>query len=142
MPTDLFLVDSSAWIPYLRRRRIEAIRQRIGELLASDQVATTGTILLEILGGTLDEAEWERLERLLGGLELLSTTEDQWTEAARLVWRLRRRGVTVPSTDGLIASVALRYGATVLHADAHFDRIAEHEGVKVESYVREVSGLA
>jgi len=48
---------------------------------------------------------------------------------------IRRKGVTIPYTDILIASTALAHEAILLHADAHFDLAAQITGLKVESFV-------
>jgi predicted nucleic acid-binding protein len=48
---------------------------------------------------------------------------------------LRGSGVTVPLMDVLIAAVAISSGAVLVHRDRHFDLIAEHAPLHVESYV-------
>ena len=66
-----------------------------------------------------------------------------WHKAFELGFNLRRKGITVPHTDILIAACALQSGSTLVHADAHFDMMAEHAVIKVESFVqivREFSG--
>ena len=44
--------------------------------------------------------------------------------------------MTVPATDPLIASVAQEHRLTLLHADRHFDLIAEKTDLIVESWVK------
>ncbi len=136
---ELFLVDSSTWIFALRRRSHEAIRQRIDKLLELDVVATCGPVALELLGGTANETEFVRLKKRLKGLHWLPVEDIDWEEAARLVFSLRRVGVTVPFTDVLLAAVALRYNAILLHADHDFDLIAMNSTLKIESLVATVS---
>jgi len=51
-------------------------------------------------------------------------------------FELRRKGITVPYTDILIAACALRTESTVVHADAHFDLMANHVSLKVQSLVQ------
>jgi predicted nucleic acid-binding protein len=139
MPDDLYLVDTSAWIFALRPRPIEAIKERLTSLLETDQVATTGIIVLELMGGVQEEREGHRLKQRLGGVHYFATPEPTWERAAWLAWRLRRRGVTIPFTDALIASIAIEQNAVVLHADSDFDRITQHEGLRVESYVSAIA---
>ncbi len=61
--------------------------------------------------------------------------DQHWEEAGRWGFELRRRGVTVPFTDLLIAAVAAGAVAVLVHRDRHFDSIAAHVGLKVESHV-------
>ena len=51
---------------------------------------------------------------------------------------MKQKGVAVPYTDILISVSALQEKALLLHADAHFDAIARHAGIKVESLVEVV----
>ncbi|GBD11002.1 Ribonuclease VapC11 [bacterium HR23] len=134
----LYLVDTSAWLFVLRRPPVTALRDRVGELLSADRVAVVGMVVLELLGGARTEQERIRLGERLGGLHRLPTPEGLWEEAAGLAWRLRRRGVTAPFTDVLIAASAMAYGAILLHADRDFDLIARHEPLRVESHVETV----
>jgi predicted nucleic acid-binding protein len=88
--TQIYLVDTSVWIFALRRNAPEIIRRRLGDLLDLDAVATCGLIELELLGGTRDEAEFNRLQARLSGLRRLLIEPSDWTDAARLAFDLRR----------------------------------------------------
>lgn len=133
--SDLYLVDTSAWVFALRKRPQETIRQRIDRLLELGTVATCGLVELELLGGALSEQEFARLEMRLWGLHRLPTDEADWNSAARLAFSLRRAGVTVPFADLLLAALALRHEAILVHADRDFDLIANHSPLRVESLV-------
>lgn len=136
MRAERFLVDTSVWLEVLPPGRgSDALRRRVDELLAADLVATTGMVRLELLGGARSQEEWDRLRDLLGALHPLPVAEERWDEAARLGYDLRRQGIAVPFTDLLIAAVALEAGATLLHRDRRFDRMAAHTPLRVESYV-------
>lgn len=138
MTAERYLVDTSVWLEVLPPGRgSDTLRRRIDVLLAADQVATTGMVRLELLGGARTEAEWQRLADLLSALHLFPVDEEHWDQAARWGFELRRQGLAVPFTDLLIGAVAARHGAVVLHRDRHFDVIAERLGLQVESYVAE-----
>jgi predicted nucleic acid-binding protein len=137
MPDSLYLVDTSTWVEVLRpgRGSLE-LRARIDVLLKADAVATTGMVRMELLGGTLAESEYTRLDKHLSALHLLPTQEERWTEAARLGFQLRRQGVTIPFTDLLIAVTAVHADATLIHCDRHFDLIGARSPLKLESYAQ------
>ena len=138
MPTDRFLVDTSAWLLALRTDFVPAIKDRIDHLLRDDAIITTGMIKLEILSGARTEPEFRRLKQGLDALESIGTDGGAWEEACKVGFRLRRKGVTVPHTDILVAACAMTTKAILIHVDTHFDLIAKHTGLQVESYVREV----
>jgi hypothetical protein len=129
------LIDSSVWISVLRRRPVETLRQRVDELLQQDAVATAGMIRLEVLSGAKTREEFKKLAFVMQMVHQLPTSDDVWFRAAELAFNLRREGVTLPNADILIAAVAIENGATLVHADAHFERIAQHSELTTESYV-------
>ena len=128
----LYLVDTSVWIFALRRTPVPAIVEILGELLRQDMVAICPLIELELLGGAANPAEFSRLQNRLLGLHRLEIGHDDWESAARLAFDLRRRGVTVPLTDVLLAALALRVDATLLNVDHDFDNIAKHCPLRAE----------
>lgn len=136
MKDDLFLVDTSIWLDVLPPGRgSSALRNRMDALLSADLVATTGMVRLELLGGARSEEEWNRLSGLVYALHHLPITEGHWQDAALMGFQLRRQGVTVPFTDLLIGAVSIEAEAVLMHRDRHFDFIASHLPLKVESYV-------
>ena len=56
-------------------------------------------------------------------------------------FELLRKRVTVPSTNVLIATCGIEMDAAVMHADRHFDLMAKHINLKVESYVDQKGGI-
>jgi predicted nucleic acid-binding protein len=140
MPTSLFLVDTSAWLFALKKDFIPAAKNRISDLLNENAVITTGIIKLELIGGTRTKTEFQRLKTRLDALDTISTDKSLWNGACDLAFSLRRKGITIPYTDIMIAAAALITEATVLHADMHFDMIKENSTLKVESLVSLVSG--
>ena len=71
----------------------------------------------------------------LDALEMVETNTSLWERAYDLAYVLRRKAITVPDTDILIAASALVAAATVVHADLHFDLMAPHCGLRVERFV-------
>jgi len=135
VPADRYLVDSSAWILALRKNFQENAKTRIDELLRYHLVFTTDMIKLELLSGTKTEKEFDRLAMRLGGLIDIEADHPIWLRAFKLGFDLRRKGLTIPHTDILIAACALQKDAIVLHADAHFDLISEKMPLRVESLI-------
>ena len=136
MPNDTFLVDTSAWLFALRKDANPEIKSRLDTLLREDIVLITGIIKLELLGGTRTREEFSRLKSRLDALPYVSIEEPLlWDLAYEMAFDLRRKGVTIPYTDILIASAAIKEDIILLHADAHFDQVAKHSKLRVESFV-------
>lgn len=117
------LIDSSAWIEYLRATGSAAhleVRRLLTEELG--ELATTQPVIMELLAGATDPRSLALLEKLTGGLVLAGVDPDQDFHAAAAVYRaVRQQGNTVRRLlDCLIAAIALRSGATLVHRDRDF----------------------
>jgi hypothetical protein len=125
--TDAVLIDTSAWIELLRRTG-SAIHLEVRTLLAEspERVVFTEPVIMELLAGTRTGAEAARLEALFDGHPLLAV--DSWVDyraAATHARACRSTGHSVRSVvDCLIAAVAVRTGAALLHRDRDFDYLA------------------
>jgi predicted nucleic acid-binding protein len=129
----VILADTSAWVEYLRATGSPA-HLRLRELIAGQgELATTEVVVMELLAGAAAQEEVARLRRLLGRFELLPVEGlADYEAAADLHRRCRAGGETVGKlTDCLIAAVALRHGAALLHRDLDFEVIARHSRLRV-----------
>lgn len=127
----MILVDTSAWVEFLRDTGSPACA-RVDDLLAGS-IATCNPIRMEMLAGARHERHLQGLRGLLARASLLSTEPSDYEEAAALYRTCRRRGETVRKLiDCLIAAHAIRAGIPILHADADFDILARHGGLRVE----------
>jgi predicted nucleic acid-binding protein len=121
------LIDSSAWIEFLRRTGSRAnvevrdlLRQHPGD------VAMTEPVAMELLAGATSDRAFEQIDKLSRGLRMLSVDASVDYRDAAIAYRaVRRSGHTVRKTiDCLIAAVAVRTGATLVHRDRDFDLLA------------------
>jgi predicted nucleic acid-binding protein len=80
-------------------------------------------MLLELWNGASGAEEARMLRDLEPELESVPTSDEVWRTARAMARACRRKSVSVPATDLLIAACAERHGLGLLHHDAHFDRI-------------------
>jgi len=119
----VILVDSSAWIEFLRDTG-SPVCNAVDGLLDAD-IALTDPVLMEILAGARDDVHLRQLRGLLGRATMLHCRPADFDAAAALYRRCRRQGRTVRRlVDCLIAAVAIREDLAVLHADSDFDTLA------------------
>ena len=81
-----------------------------------------------------EEISWLKIAGVNAVLSLLPGNQNlaSYTAAAKIYFRLRRRGYSVGSSvDCLIAQTAIEHGLLLLHADSDFDRIAEVAPLKI-----------
>ena len=126
----MILIDTSAWIEFLRDTGSEACN-RVDDLL-DDEIVTCDVVRMEVLAGARDEAHLQSLRRLLARTTLISTVRADYENAAMLYRQCRNRGDTVRKlVDCLIASVAIRSEVPILHDDRDFDVLARHTELQI-----------
>jgi predicted nucleic acid-binding protein len=114
------LVDTSAWIDFFRDRR--PLADTVERLLAEGRAVHCGPIELELRRG-LRGHEVPRVIPVLWALEALPCDAVDFASAGDLLRGLRTRGITLPSMDGLIATLALRHEVPLLTSDRDFDAV-------------------
>ena len=126
----MIFIDTSAWIEFLRNTGSPVCTLVDG--LLDSEIAICDAVRMEILAGARDESHLIQLRRLLARATVLPTSVADYEDAAALYRRCRRQGETVRKLiDCLIASVAIRAGAPVLHKDTDFDVLARHTELQV-----------
>ena len=117
------LIDTSAWIDQLRRAGDASVRTQVEALLASGDAAWCPLVRLELWNGARGPKERTALTDMEETLPSLAIDAAVWDQAATLASGARKRGVTVPATDLLVASCARRHKVSLLHHDRHFELI-------------------
>jgi predicted nucleic acid-binding protein len=127
------LVDTSAWVEFLRRKGDLKVKHAVARLLQADQAAYTCPIQFELLSG-VKAGEEEDLEQALMLARHFPFEPDDWRAAALLERQLRAKGLTVPRNDLFVATVAVKTGLTLVCRDSHFDTVRKVSGdtLKIE----------
>ncbi len=129
----MILVDSSAWIEFLRATGSLVHLRLRSALEEKAELASTDVIVMEILAGARDDADRDRLRRLLYGQRFLAVEGPADYESAAELYRVCRKGGETPRklTDCLIAAVAIRNEVELLCEDADFEVIARHAPLRL-----------
>ena len=116
--TESVLLDTSVWIDALRGKtsNIVATTQ---ELLKDDRVLTCWPVIFEIKRG-LRPSERNRIMPLFNALIRLPFDETVWDAAGDLDASLRKKGITIPPMDVIIAHVCLHHKVSLFTLDEHF----------------------
>lgn len=120
----MILADSSAWIDYLRDRATPAV-DALDAAIREGIAVLCEPVWAELVRGARDDRAQESVERALAATPMMPTVREDWENAATIGRITTRNGVVIRSfMDCLIAGIAVRSGATVLHSDVDFERIA------------------
>jgi predicted nucleic acid-binding protein len=126
------LFDTSALI---LAARLDGAAAALREAIDRGRLAVTDIVVVEYLNGARSLAEYDRFAWGLGAAERLRAEPEDWDRVLE-VHRLlaasgsgHQRSVSVP--DLIVAAVAERNGATLVHYEADYDRIAALTGQPV-----------
>jgi len=122
------LVDTSVWVDYFRKGESQAALL-LDLLIKEKTVVLCGIVELELLQG-MRPAEKEPLQELLTALPFIETERSDFQRAGKLLGELRSKGVQIPVTDGIIASLCGRHGLSLLTLDKHFEHVPDIKKLK------------
>ncbi len=122
----MILADSSALIAYYRVDGLPKAQAAVARAIAADELAVNGIVQAEIVSHAATRQEFRKLRADFLAFHWLPLERATFDRASELGFALRRAGVTVPSTDLIIAACAMDAGATLYHLDRHFEQVARH----------------
>ncbi len=127
------IVDTSAWVEFLRGTGSQADRMVSEALQDGRPISVAGVIVEEVLQGCRSETQAREVHRLLTGCRSVEPVyPETYAHAALLYRRCRRAGKTVRATiDCLIGALALEHELSVLTLDRDFDALSSVTGVRV-----------
>jgi predicted nucleic acid-binding protein len=129
----LIVVDSSAWVEFLRATGSPAHRRLHKALEDREELCVTEAVVAEVLAGAPDGRRAEELRSTLLGFTLLPLEGlDAFERAAALYRACRAAGETLRGiADCLVAVPAIAAGVPVLHADRDFAKLARHTALEI-----------
>jgi predicted nucleic acid-binding protein len=130
----VILADTSAWVE-CDRATGSPVDTRLTDLISADEeIAVTEPVMMEVLADARDEERASDLRRLLLRFQLLRfDSVVDFEGAARIYRRCRSAGIRPRGmVDCMIASVALRTGATLLAHDIYMSHIARVVGIDLD----------
>lgn len=128
----MVIVDTSAWIEYLRGGIPEVVA-KVDRCLELELVGIGDLVYCEIMQGLRSDADSRQVSSLLLALPRFEMVGFEIAQKSAANYRLlRSRGVTVRKTiDVLIGTFCAEHGLPLIHSDADFTQMAPHIGLEV-----------
>jgi tRNA(fMet)-specific endonuclease VapC len=123
------VIDSSVWMDYFRPGKNTSADQ-VNLLLDEGRATLCGMIELEILQG-LREKEQTMVQDLFRVLHFIDSRREDFIAAGLMLNQLRKKGITIPSSDCLIAAQCIREGLPLFTLDNDFKQIPALKKYKV-----------
>lgn len=118
------IVDTSVWIYFFRGTLSLDSRIAVQKLLETKLVFISTVIKHEILIGSKDEREYDKLFLLLSPLNMISISTELEDEFNRFTFYLKTKGFLNNYTDSSIAFMAHFYELPVYSFDRYFSKLA------------------
>jgi predicted nucleic acid-binding protein len=118
------LIDTSAWIEYLRKTSHSAAKA-VENHLKMDSGILCGAVVGELLQGAKSEKEIDLIADLCGVCTMIREGQETWRKAGLLAKKLRKKGHIIPLLDCYIYILAEENHAVILSLDQHFSIIGK-----------------
>jgi len=122
----MILIDTSAWIASFKKAGNHELKEFMRQSIVSGLAVTSPVIILELLQGCRSVGERDALKIKLESLDILSITFSVWEQAYEIGFSLRRKGLTIPTVDLIIAALAIENRSLLLHHDEHYEMIVSY----------------
>jgi len=125
----MFLIDTSVWIAVFNKKNALALSR----LPEAESMCIAPPIYQEVLQGFRNDRDYLFAKHALDNAVMLENPLklEVFAASAEMFRFLRKKGVTVRSgVDVLLAVIALRHGATVVHRDRDFTGIARYTNLE------------
>lgn len=138
MAGDIYLADTTV---YVLQNRYPQVHRRFTTLLTEGRLAACQMAALEYLNNAANPSSYESVWGALHGQRWINVTTEAMDRALdvhrKLASASQHRNFRLP--DLVIAATAELSGATVLHYDTDYDRIADITGQPMEWVVKKGS---
>src|SRR3990170_7230198 len=122
----MILIDTSAWIASFKKTGNHELKEFMRQVIVAGLAVTSPVIILELLQGCRSVGERDALKIKLESLDILSITLPVWEQAYELGFSLRRKGLTIPTVDLIIAALAIENKSLLFHHDEHYEMMVTH----------------
>jgi len=123
------LVDTSSWVPFLRRDGDHVIKERVGRLLHEGTAVVCPIVLTELWMGAGSEKDRADVLDMQNVLPCLAMNRAVWERSYKLAKTCRAHGTPVPASDLIIAACAFIHEASIEANDKHFRMLVGYRGM-------------
>ena len=118
----MVIIDSDILITAYKLRHSPE-NAEVMRLVETNEAATVGIILAEVLRGARNETEFAEMSDELSAMHFISGGRPAWLLASRILFELKRGGQIIPTPDAIIAAEAILSDSEVYGHDEHFRRV-------------------
>ena len=111
----MILADTNVFIDFWNNPTDELI-----ECFEREDIVICGVIRSELLHGAVSDWDFANITTMLEAFDEKTFDADDWQKLGSNLYKLRISGLTVPFSDAIIATLAIKYDIPVWTGDRHF----------------------
>ena len=111
----MVLADTNIFIDFWNSPTDELIK-----CFEKEDIVICGVVRAELLHGAISDSDFKNITKLLDVFVEKSFDTEDWQLLGSNLYKLRRKGLTVPFSDAIIATLAIKYDIPVWTGDKHF----------------------
>ena len=111
----MVLADTNIFIDFWNSPTDELIK-----CFEREDIVICGVVRAELLHGAISDSDFKNITKLLNAFVEKSFDVEDWQLLGSNLYKLRRKGLTVPFSDAIIATLAIKYDIPVWTGDKHF----------------------
>ncbi|MBR0090619.1 MAG: PIN domain-containing protein [Lachnospiraceae bacterium] len=114
----MILADTNVFIDFWNHPtdELKAVFER-------EDIAICGVIRAELLHGAVSDNDFENITTMLEAFDEKNIIADDWQLLGNHLYKLRKSGLTVPFSDAIIATLAIKHDIPIWTSDKHFAMI-------------------
>lgn len=118
------LIDTSIWVEFFRGKD-EKIVRLVSDLIRAERAALAGVVLAELIQGVKKESDNKIIEETMTALSYFEVSRQTWKKTGDTLKKLRSKGMTLPLSDVLLATIARENDCEILTSDLHFNQMED-----------------
>ena len=112
------LADTNVFIDFWNN-----LTDQLTSVFEKEDIYICGIVRAELLHGTVSKKNFNSVTKLLDVFDELNPEKGDWQKLGEQLYSLRRNGLSVPISDVIIASIAIKNDISVWTRDHHFKLI-------------------
>ena len=85
-----------------------------------EDIAVCGVVRAELLHGAVSAKDFANITTMLEAFDEFNLEIPDWQILGDNLYNLRKKGISVPFSDAIIATIALKHGIPIWTGDRHF----------------------
>lgn len=86
----------------------------------NEDIAVCGVVRAELLHGAVSAKDFANITTMLEAFDEFNLAISDWQILGDNLYNLRKKGISIPFSDAIIATTAIKYGIPVWTGDKHF----------------------